>query len=363
MLALDGGGIRGVITLEVLDELEQQLAQHFDDPNLRLADYFDYIGGTSTGAIIAAALATGEHSAAELLRRYEELGKAVFTKRFLLRRLVSLYRHDPLEAQLRTILGDRRSLGDGELRSLLLIVLHNTKTDSVWPLSNNTGAKYNSVARCLLDESDRNLDLPLAGLVRASTAAPIYFQPEAIRIGAGEMVFQDGGITPFNNPALLMYLMATTPEYRLGWRSGADDLLVVSVGTGASAAEHPDLTAGKVNALFNAKNLPSVFMNGASAGQDIMCRAIGRCRFGLPIDRELGTMVGERHDAAFTYVRYEADLGERALEELGITSRKIRERVRKLDATSEIAELRTIGRTTAASVDLADFDGFLQKPD
>src|SRR5438045_1805263 len=60
MLALDGGGIRGVITLEILAEMERQLRQKLGrGDDFVLGDYFDYIGGTSTGAIIAAGLSLG----------------------------------------------------------------------------------------------------------------------------------------------------------------------------------------------------------------------------------------------------------------------------------------------------------------
>ena len=51
--ALDGGGIRGVITLGVLAGLEQQMRERRGDPDYRLCQFFDLIGGTSTGAIIA----------------------------------------------------------------------------------------------------------------------------------------------------------------------------------------------------------------------------------------------------------------------------------------------------------------------
>ena len=60
ILSLDGGGIRGVLTLEILLEIENQLkAELKKDDSFRLSDYFDYIGGTSTGAIIAAGLSLG----------------------------------------------------------------------------------------------------------------------------------------------------------------------------------------------------------------------------------------------------------------------------------------------------------------
>ncbi len=51
VLALDGGGLRGVLTLSYLDKLENLLrARHGGDPDFRLSDYFDLIGGTSTGS-------------------------------------------------------------------------------------------------------------------------------------------------------------------------------------------------------------------------------------------------------------------------------------------------------------------------
>ena len=52
MLALDGGGIRGALTLGFLERMEGILRRRHLKPDLRLSDYFDLIGGTSTGAII-----------------------------------------------------------------------------------------------------------------------------------------------------------------------------------------------------------------------------------------------------------------------------------------------------------------------
>src|SRR4029077_20265705 len=85
-----------------------------------------------------------------------------------------------------------------------------------------------------------NGDYPLWQVVRASTAAPSYFDPETITItnplDAAPVVgqFIDGGVSPFNNPALMAVMYATLDGYRIGWPRGADRLLVVSVGTGAS---------------------------------------------------------------------------------------------------------------------------------
>ncbi|MGH2941221.1 MAG: patatin-like phospholipase family protein [Solirubrobacteraceae bacterium] len=362
LLALDGGGIRGVLTLEVLAAIEEKLRAERHAPGLVLADYFDYIGGTSTGAIIAAALAFGK-PVSEVREKYATLGRKIFSKRFLPLRLRALYRDNPLTAELEDFLGRDRTLGDPELRTLLLLVLHNVHTDSPWPLSNNTKARYNRADRYLEEVSDRNLDLSLTTLIRGSTAAPVYFPPQAIRIGSNPFVFQDGGVTPFNNPALLMVLMATLPEYRLMWPAGEDRLLVVSVGTGASATIHPGLLAKQVNIVFQAKNLPSVFMNGASTAQDLACRSLGRTRTGHPIDSEIGDRLGADSIAGpglFSYVRYNADLTVNGLKAAGFEDEKRQKRLRRLDAVESMQDLQSLGQQVGSGVDLQrDFAGFL----
>src|SRR5689334_17011485 len=96
LLALDGGGIRGVMTLAILRRIEGLLAEATGrGAAFRLSDFFDYIAGTSTGAIIAAGLARGM-SCAELIDFYRKAGPQMFEKRFLLQRLHSLYTADPL---------------------------------------------------------------------------------------------------------------------------------------------------------------------------------------------------------------------------------------------------------------------------
>src|SRR5262245_34289888 len=100
LLALDGGGIRGLLTLQVLNSLEAQLrARYGGNPNFRLCDFFDFIGGTSTGAIIAAGLARGM-SVEELLTFYRDFGKEAFTKRAWYERWKSLYANGPLQQKL-----------------------------------------------------------------------------------------------------------------------------------------------------------------------------------------------------------------------------------------------------------------------
>ncbi len=287
LLALDGGGIRGVITLEVLARLESMLADRLGaGQDFVLGDYFDYIGGTSTGAVMAAGLAKGLR-VRQLLELYVSRGEEMFDEASLLRRLHYRYGSQRLKALLQDVLGAETTLGSEELKTLLLMVLRNATTDSPWPLTNNPGAVYNDPAR-----ADSNLRLPLWQLVRASTAAPVYFSPEVITVGAHDFVFVDGGLTMYNNPAFQLFLMATLPEYRLGWPASESELLVVSVGTGQSPKADDHLRPGDMNLLFNASSVPAALMYAALNEQDLLCRVFGRCRHGAAIDREVGDLRG-----------------------------------------------------------------------
>src|ERR1700734_3867006 len=92
MLALDGGGIRGLITLGILSKIESLVAKK---TNQKLCDYFDYIAGTSTGAIIAAGLAQGM-STKQLVEFYQSNGDEMFKPARLIERIKYFYTADPL---------------------------------------------------------------------------------------------------------------------------------------------------------------------------------------------------------------------------------------------------------------------------
>ncbi len=364
LLAIDGGGIRGVLSLEVLKQIEDLLrARSGRGEAFRLSDYFDYIAGTSTGGIVAAGLSIGM-SVDEVMRFYVDAGPQMFVKANLLKRLRTRYDDEPLAAMLKEVFGADTTLGSDRLRTLLLLVMRNATTDSPWPISNNPYAKYNDPGR-----ADCNLELPLWQLVRASTAAPVYFPPEVIVVGGGrEFVFVDGGVTMYNNPAFQMFLMATldrywprAPDGRRGWATGADRMLVVSVGTGTSPDVRHGLEPREMNLLFNATTIPSALMFAALNEQDFLCRAFGDCLAGDPLDREVGDMVGAAGPASpklFTYLRYNAELTEEGLGAIGCGHIPPDE-VRKLDAVDAIPALREVGRAVAErKVDAAHFERF-----
>ena len=147
LLALDGGGIRGVMTLEVLAKIESELQDKLGrDDRFVLADYFDYIAGTSTGAIIATCLSLGMR-VADIRSFYIESGPAMFDKTNLIRRYFRNKFHDQkLAAKLQNVIAEKTgeptaTLGSPALRTYLMLVLRNATTDSPWPVSNNPEAK------------------------------------------------------------------------------------------------------------------------------------------------------------------------------------------------------------------------------
>jgi hypothetical protein len=365
LLALDGGGIRGLITLGILKRIEANLRDRIGKKELVLGEWFDYVAGTSTGAIIASGLARG-CSVDDLIGFYQKNGRAMFQSNDLIGRLKSLYVSGPLEHELQATFGADTTLEPQFLKCLLLVVTRNVTTDSPWPVSSNPDAKYNDPAR-----SDCNLRLPLWKIVRASTAAPVYFPPEEIPLGDKLVRFVDGGMTPYNNPAFLLYRMATQSPYRLNWAGGEDKLLLMSVGTGS--APHLQVGSSTPNLLTNAQTIPTNLMYAMSIDQDTICRTVGRCVHGAALDRELGDLVHEAQQEtaaeaggpasagdhrAFRYARYNADLSREGLDALGLPQADPSQ-VQKLDSVDQMDMLLQIGEAAGCEVDAVHFGSFL----
>jgi patatin-like phospholipase/acyl hydrolase len=363
ILACDGGGILGLMSVEILARMETDLRAKLGKPNLVLADYFDFVCGTSTGAVIATCIAIGM-SMDKLRGFYVGSGEQMFDKAAFFNRLHYSYNDEPLAAKLRAefnlALGyaadaPAATLGDARLRALLMMVMRNHTTDSPWPLSNNPRAKYNQ-----RDRKDCNLDLPLWQLVRASTAAPTFFPPEVVTFAPGtpdeyQFIFVDGGVTTYNNPAFLAFQMATAAPYKISWATGVDKLLIVSVGTGGAARARPDLKARDLWLGDHAKNIPSALMNAAAAGWDMACRVAGECRFGGRIDREIGDMVmapgapsNWTGPKQFAYVRYDPDVTQEGLDALGLNDVKA-ENVQVMDSVKYIPDIQRVGQAYAAA--------------
>ena len=354
LLACDGGGIRGIISIEVLARVEAELRKSSGNPKLVLAGYFDYVAGTSTGAIIATLIALGL-SADEIRDFYLRSGAEMFHKARLWERFRTKFESDKLSEMLRDLIGEDTTLGSEKLHTLLMMVLRNATTDSPWPLSNNPAAKYNDTTR-----PGCNLKLPLWQLVRASTAAPTYFPPEVIHVDH-DFIFVDGGVTMYNNPAFQLFLMATSEPYRLCWSTGEDKMLLVSMGTGASANANNSLSPEEMNLIYNASTIPSALMAAALQEQDFLCRIFGKCVAGDLLDREVGTVLGQgipNVPKLFTYARYNAELSREGLDALGLEHINP-VHVQQMDSVDHIGEMQEVGRTVAEQkVKAADFAAF-----
>jgi len=365
LLALDGGGILGLISLGVLREIEAQWrAAAGGDPAFRLRDAFDYIAGTSTGAIIAAGLAIGK-SVDQLIDFYVASGEAMFDRASLLRRWRYLYEADRLREKLRGEFGDGSILdlqaaGVLSTERHLLVVARNLETDSAWPISTNPAAKYNDPAR-----ANCNRLLPLWQLVRASTAAPTFFAPERLDLGGGQsFYFEDGGVTAYNNPAPLLYRMATDPAYRCGWPAGEDRMMLVSIGTGSAFRTIEDPDPRGEGLLSTARTIPSELMRAMAVENDAACRAIGRCVHGAPIDREYGDCIHAADPArpkSFLYARYDIDVSAAGLAAAGLGD--IRADALAMDNAAAIPDLLRVGAVAGRAVDMAgQFPGFEPRP-
>jgi patatin-like phospholipase/acyl hydrolase len=183
ILSLDGGGIRGALTLGYLKKIEEVLkAKHPENKNFRMSDYFDLIGGTSTGAIIASLLSLGKE-VDEITDLYMDLGNKIFGEKRnwwnpleTYQWLKANYDYKGMTEGLKYALGADTTLGSDKIKTGLCIVAKRADTNSIWPMINHPRGKYYDTA------TSKNKDLLLWKAVRASTAAPTYFAPQLMDV-------------------------------------------------------------------------------------------------------------------------------------------------------------------------------------
>ena len=212
ILAIDGGGVRGIIPATALAELERSSGRP-------ARETFDFLAGTSTGAVIAGALAAGI-PAERLVSLYRRRGPELFRQMPLLgvlRRVVSGHLYDI--GTLRRMIGEEpRENADWRMNDVPLDILVTAK-------GLDDGHPWYFVKDAPGQNSCRTGDLFLADCVMASAAAPTYFQPWVIpEIG----LLVDGGVGVAGNPVYQACVEAFdyTDRYR------PETTTVVSLGTG-----------------------------------------------------------------------------------------------------------------------------------
>lgn len=303
ILSLDGGGVRGLITVCFLERIEKYLRQKHQNDDLRLSDYFDLIGGTSAGSILAAALTTGMETS-EVKQLAIECSNRIFSSRRW-QRWESVFNPGPLKAVLEEVFGDIR-LGGSEVRSGLVVVTKRADTHSTWPLHNNPAGKY----------YQQNKDMLLRDVLYASAAAPLYFMPERVHVGAGEIgAFVDGGVSMSNNPAMLMFLMATLSGFRFQWQTGKDHLLICSVGTGRWRDKQTADQAAAYKIWDWAARIPHMLISDANFYNQLLLQSFSKTVTPWAVDTEIGDLSDEAitSQPLFTYLRYDAPLDEDGL--------------------------------------------------
>ena len=349
ILALDGGGVRGALTVGFLERMEAILRERYKNEKLVLSDYFDLIGGTSTGAIIATLLAKGS-PVSEIKELYLRLGKTIFSKKlndwaisktkYL---LPAEYDESILEMELTDKLkGDK--LGSAVLQTGLVIFAKRADTYSVYGFHNHPRNAYY--------ESNKNI--LLSDLLRASSAAPSYFKPKEIVFDDGESgVFIDGGVSGVNNPSLMLFLMATIKGYGYQWQTGKDNLLLISVGTGYHRQKAIKEEKEKLltrSTISWVPDIPDLFMVDAAEHNQMMLQYLSHAMLPDVINREAGDLSEDllTSEPLLEYCRYNSLLEKNNLESLGkyFDDDKIGN-LRKMEKGENVDELYEIGKLQA----------------
>lgn len=208
IISLDGGGIRGILTLQLLKKMEEIAG-------MQLYQFCDLFAGTSTGGIIAGLLASG-HTAVQIEQLYINLVSKVFLKRgFLANRFLNPPAYDKKNYRqaLRDVLGDATMKDICEKNNVDLFITSKDMTD-------NEETFFN----CFINDGTKGTyqDALLRTVMEATMSAPTYFTPLER--------FVDGGTTTYNNPSLAALMEAV--NYDGKGKYDLANITMFSFGTG-----------------------------------------------------------------------------------------------------------------------------------
>lgn len=346
ILALDGGGVRSAMSIAILQKLEKILARrHGNHESFRLADYYDLIGGTSTGAVLAGALASRALHATDLQELYEDVAHYAFRRggQFDSKRFSKILTH---------IFG-KETLG-GELATGLAIVARQVDTDTTLVFHNNPdGPNFNDMP----DKARLGFSrYPIANVIHASTARPGEFSPELVELTrhphTENGVFVDAAFTPFNNPAFQLFLLATLPTRGFGWKIGTENLMVTSVGTGSLCNEVPTSKRHRrASRSISAERGLRFMIDGAEHTGELLMQLLSEPTSPQHPSCEFGDLQGVRltSEPQCTYQRYQAKLTAQSLAKdfkLGLSPRQL-SRVRNMMSRDGLQIAYEIGQAVA----------------
>nr|Q2MY54.1 RecName: Full=Patatin group J-1; Flags: Precursor [Solanum tuberosum]ABC55684.1 patatin protein group J-1 [Solanum tuberosum] len=243
VLSIDGGGIKGIIPGTILEFLEGQLQKMDNNADARLADYFDVIGGTSTGGLLTAMITTPNENnrpfaaANEIVPFYFEHGPHIFnssTGQFFGPKYDGKYLMQVLQEKL------------GETR------VHQALTEvaiSSFDIKTNKPVIF---TKSNLAKSPE-LDAKMYDICYSTAAAPIYFPPHHFVTHTSngatyEFNLVDGGVATVGDPALLSLSVATRlaqedPAFSSIKSLDYKQMLLLSLGTGTNSEFDKTYTA------------------------------------------------------------------------------------------------------------------------
>lgn len=286
VLSIDGGGVRGLVAAHVLADLERRT----DRPT---AELFDLVAATSTGAIVGLGLlrpggdGRPARSAAEVAEDYSSTSRAVFTRsawhrvRTLNGLLGPKYDSSVLDRAL------RQEFDDSVLSEALSEVL-------ITAYDLHTRRPFFFKSRDIVE--GRATDQPMWLVARSSSAAPTYFLPAASQHRTGRRWLVDGGVFA-NNPTLCA-LVESQRQVDGDHQDAADDVLVVSVGTGAISANYANPRTLHGGALTWARPLFDVVLDGQEDSTDYQMRRLLKHGRYFRFQAELPDRAGAIDDAS-----------------------------------------------------------------
>jgi predicted acylesterase/phospholipase RssA len=284
VLALDGGGIRGLIAGTVLEEIETKMQRP-------IADMFDLVAGTSTGGILALGLvkpAAGgkpEFTAKDMCDLYLNEGTTIF--------------HHSLFQDVKTLHGVTDARYPSEPIERILgqhfgnTMLSEALKDVVIPSYDLCAPAPYFFKREYAQDPQHNWDVDMARVARATSAAPTYFDPAILPSddGGPDHALVDGG-TFANNPTLSAYVDA------LRLKGNIPRVLVVSIGTG-----RPPQTPGSGPIPINASHVRDFgLMKWARPILEVVLDGVPKA-----VEYQMGVMQAAI-PAALTYYRLQSDL-------------------------------------------------------
>jgi patatin-like phospholipase/acyl hydrolase len=302
ILSIDGGGIRGIIPGQILVELEEKLKKLDNNPDGKIADYFDLIAGTSTGGILTCIYLCPSKtdpkrcrfSANEAVELYLERGDEIFDISFWqkIRSVGGISDEKYDEKELEEALDDY--LGKLMLKELVkpsLITSYDIK---------NRKAHFFKSHRA---KTDKRYNFLVKEAARATSAAPTYFEVARVKSEANiTYPLIDGGVF-VNNPTLCAYAEARTQKFDTSRnKPKAADMVILSLGTGNVDKSYYYKNAKKWGAVEWIVPIIDIMMSGVAETVDYQLKqiydAVGKPNQYIRISPELGDANSAMDDAS-----------------------------------------------------------------